>query len=88
MTLGSDKEYWDDVTKALYKAVRVFYRSLEDRGWDANIAIKIGLYQISSDYECVLEELHYSNLGMYLPDYNRLKRSGGEENNGECEIKG
>ena len=85
MTLGSDKEYWDDVTRALYKAIRVFYRSLEDRGWDANIAIKIGLYQISSDFRSVLEELHYSNLGNYLENYEKL-RFGGEEKDGECEI--
>ena len=81
MTLSSDKEYWDDVTKALYKAIRVFYRSLEDRGWDANVAIKITLFQISSDFRSVLEELHYSNLGMYLPDYNKLKHSGGDREN-------
>ena len=85
MTLSSDKEYWDDVTKALYKAIRVFYKSLEDRGWDANIAIKIGLYQISSDFRSVLEELHYSNLGNYLENYEKL-RFGGEEKDGECEI--
>lgn len=87
MTLNSDKEYWDDVTKALYKAIHVFYRSLEKRGWDASVAIKVTLFQISSDYEHILEELHYSNLGNYLENYEKL-RFGGEEKDGECEIKG
>ena len=65
-----DKEFWKDVTKAMEIAVNSFYDYLtEERGWNPNIAVKFSIYEISSDYEDILDELHYTNLGHFLKSY-------------------
>jgi len=76
------KKFWDDVSRALQKAIKVFYDHLEKKGWDPNIAIKVHLYQIDCNYEFILEELTYTNLGQYLEKFTdaRLGR-------GKCESK-
>ena len=76
------EEFWKDVMEALHKSIKTFYDHLDKKGWDPNIAIKIHLYQISSDYDFILEELTYTNLGEYLPKFTdaRLGR-------GKCESK-
>jgi len=77
-----EKQYWKDVAEALHKAIKTFYKHLEKKGWDESIAIKIHLYQIDHNYEFILEELTYTNLGQYLEKFTdaRLGR-------GKCESK-
>ena len=74
--LYDDKKYCGDVAEALRKAVETFYDYLREKGWeDSNIAIEVTLYKISSDYSVILEELHYSNIGLFLENYEKFKFS-------------
>lgn len=67
----SDKMFWKDVCEALHRSMDVFYKYLEEKkGYDARLAIRISVYEISSDYKNVLDELHYTNLGTYLDSYS------------------
>ena len=75
----SDKVFWKDVCEALHRSVDVFYKCLEKRGYDCRLAVRVSVYEVSSDYKDVLDELHFCNLGSFLDGYSlRFKKSGDE----------
>ena len=67
-------EEYKTITKALYKAIRAFYKEIEKAGYDgAYFPLKISVFELSYDFEDILEVLSWDNLGSTVTRHEILK---------------
>ena len=62
------------VAKALHKAIKTFYKELEKAGIDgAFYPIKIEIFELSYDFNEIMEVLSWDNLGSLVTRHQILK---------------
>jgi len=62
------------ISKALHKAVKAFYKELEKAGYDgAYFSLRIQIFELSSDFDSIMEVLSWDNLGSAIRRHEILE---------------
>jgi len=71
---NEDFEEGKTIAKALYKAIKTFYKELEKAGMDgAFYPLKIEIFELSYDFNDIMEVLSWDNLGSTVARHQILK---------------
>ena len=69
-----DKNLSKVISRALFKAIKAFYKEIERAGYDgAYFGLKIQIAEYSSDFEDILEVLSWDNLGSSVVRHEILR---------------
>jgi len=69
-----DGQLYKTISKALHKAIKSFYKEIEKAGYDgAFFPIKIQIFELSFDFDDILEVLSWDNLGSTVTRHEILK---------------